>query len=269
MTAFQRLAFSKPAVILGPTWLDSFQSVISVAKRKDILLVTPSAAFETLKKHNFSWPITFYHNSRTETKFLVDLLSKKGFKNIALFYEQEPFAEMIRGLLHENKISLVSDIGVQGGEVDFKVMLSKLKSKKIDSIVLLIWNEKSLHSFLKQLNVLFPNITIASLHDAEGWMKNPTFKKYLKKIIYTKFDIESSDFIKKFEKRFSYKPYITASNVYDAINAVLLAYSKNLKTTAKIRTFLLTETFDTATFGKFKFNSDGSVPSKISFVEYQ
>src|SRR5690606_24653507 len=71
VTAFQRLALDKPPVILGPTWLDGFPAVIPLARRQQILLVTPSAAREAFSKDDADWPITFYHNSTMEAEALV------------------------------------------------------------------------------------------------------------------------------------------------------------------------------------------------------
>lgn len=46
LSAFKRFATRRPAVVLGPTWLDGFPAVIPIAQRNEILLVTPSAAIE-------------------------------------------------------------------------------------------------------------------------------------------------------------------------------------------------------------------------------
>ncbi|RME61581.1 MAG: amino acid ABC transporter substrate-binding protein [Candidatus Dadabacteria bacterium] len=267
VTSFYRIAAWKPPVILGPTWLDTYQAVIPVARRENILLVTPSAAIEAFSKENKTWPISFYHNTTEETKVLVKGLKRKGFKKIALIYEEGPFAEMIRRLVLKNVSNLLVDTGIQGGETEFISILAKLRKKKPDVLLVFVWDESSLLSLLKNLSIYLPNLYLATIHDGGGWLKNPTFKPYLSHLIFTKFVITDTSFEARFEKRFGYKPMLTASNAYDAINAVLLAISAGNNTATQIRQYLTTKKLKTVTFGKFKFNMDGSVPSKVVLVD--
>ena len=267
ISAFQRFAFEKPAFILGPTWLDGFQGVIPIAEQKNILLITPSAAREAFSKQHAKWPITFYHNSTIETKVLVDGIRAKGFKNIGVIYEQEPFAEMARRLTLENLKDPLVDIGVQTGDTDFNSIIVRLKEKKPDLLLTYIWDERSLSSLFKQLKALLPSLKIATLHDGEGWIENTTYKNDLSGLIYAQFVPADATFAERFNKRFSYKPVLTASNAYDAINGVLKAIQAGNKTAEGIRNYLTTTEFETVTWGKFKFDANGNVPSKVEVVE--
>ncbi|MBN8550253.1 MAG: ABC transporter substrate-binding protein [Deltaproteobacteria bacterium] len=269
VTAFHRVALGKPSVILGPTWLDGFQAVIPLARKQHILLVTPSAAREAFAPENASWPITFYHNSTVEIQTLLKSLKEKGFTRPALVYEEEPFAEMIRKLVTQTDTKLVADIGVQGGTTGFQSIITNLKSKKPDVLIVFVWDERSLLSLLQQIHVQMPALTLATVHDGEGWLANPAFRPNLPHLIHTQFVISDSTFKERFKKRFGYEPMLTASNAYDAMNAVLQAYASGLSNAEEIRKYLLSQTFKTATFGTFKFNPDGSVPSQVEVVEVE
>jgi branched-chain amino acid transport system substrate-binding protein len=269
VTAFQRIATKKPAVILGPTWLDGFQAVIQPARQQQILLVTPSAAVEAFDPELNDWPVSFYHNSTAEAAALLKGLEQRDLKKIGLIYEQEPFAEMLRKLTAQQATSPLSlELGVQGGETAFQSIIQKIKAAKLEVLLIYVWNERSLLSLLQQLRVHASELPLATVHDGEGWLSNESFKPVLPKLIFSKFIIQDLTFEERFSRRFGYAPILTASNAYDAINAVLQALASGKKTASEIRTFLLTAEHQTATFGLVKFNKDRRLMSKVSIVDF-
>jgi len=268
VSAFQLHASRGASVILGPTWLDSFPAVIPIARKRGVLLVTPNAAIEAFTPLDRSWPVTFYHNSTTEVKVLLEGLRRRNLSRLALVYEQEPFAEMIRKLLIANDIDLVADIGVQAGESDFKSNLFKLREKKVDALIVFVWDERSLLALLQQVKIGLPNIQLATVHDGAGWIKNTAFSSVIPRLVYTRFTIADSSFERRFKEKFGYEPILTASNAYDALSAVLQALAAGATSGAAIREYLMTTELQTTTFGRFKFEADGSVPSRVEIVEY-
>jgi branched-chain amino acid transport system substrate-binding protein len=268
ISAFHLQAAKGAQVVLGPTWLDGFPAVIPVARKKGVLLVTPSAAVEAFSDSDRAWPVSFYHNSTTEIKVLVEGLKKKNRSRIALIYEQEPFAEMIRKLLVSETSPLVADIGVQAGESDFRAHLAKLRNQPVDVVVVFVWDQRSLLSLLQQIRSSMPEISLATVHDGAGWLEDPAFKPFITRLIYTQFVIADDSFQQRFKARFGYAPILTASNAYDALNAVLSAFAAGAKTGASCRDYLMNNQLDSVTFGTFRFNRDGSVPSKVDIVDF-
>lgn len=128
LSAYHRLSLLDPKVILGPTWLDASQSVIPVARRDKVLLVTPSAAVEAFSEENRDWPVSFYHNSSREVAVLVQGLKSLGLKKIAVIYEEEPFSELILRLLQKHLPAESVHFGVQGGETAFQGILTRLRT---------------------------------------------------------------------------------------------------------------------------------------------
>jgi ABC-type branched-subunit amino acid transport system substrate-binding protein len=255
-------------VVLGPTWLDSFPAVIPIARKKDVLLVTPSAALGAFAEADRTWPISFYHNSATEIKVLAEALRKRNLSKIALVYEQEPFAEMLRKLLLSDKLPLAADIRVQAGESDFRAQLIKLRNQKVDAIVVFVWDQRSLLSLLQQIATNIPNIPLATIHDGSGWLEDPAFKPFLPRLMYTRFVLSDPSFEQRFKARFGYPPILTASNAYDALNSVLSAFAAGQDSAATCRKYLMNSQLDTVTFGSFRFNPDGSVPSIVDIVDF-
>lgn len=268
MSAFHLQVGKGAQVILGPTWLDSFAGVIPVARKRGVLLVTPSAAVEAFSKSDRTWPISFYQNSTVESKILVEGLRKKNLSKIALIYEQEPFAEMLRKLVLAEAPALVADIGVQAGESDFRAQLVKLRNQGVEAIVVFVWDQRSLLSLLQQIKTNLPAVSLATVHDGEGWLEDSAFKPFIPRLLFTRLVIADASFAKRFKARFGYVPILTASSAYDALNAVLAAFAAGATSGAACRDYLMNNQLESVTFGSFRFNQDGSVPSKFEAVDY-
>lgn len=268
MSAFQLQLARGAQVVLGPTWLDSFPALIPIARKKGVLLVTPSAAIEAFTEADRTWPVSFYHNSVTEIKVLAEALRKRNLSRLALVYEQEPFSEMLRKILISETAPLIADVGVQAGESDFRAQLLKLRSQKVEAIIVFVWDQRSLLSLLQQITTSVSNIPLATIHDGSGWVEDPAFKPFLPRLTYTRFVLKDPAFEPKFKARFGYTPILTASNAYDALNSVLSAFAAGHDTGEKCRNYLMNNQLDSVTFGSFRFNQDGSVPSIVEVVDY-
>jgi ABC-type branched-subunit amino acid transport system substrate-binding protein len=243
-------------------------AIISTAQKKGVLLVTPSAAIEAFSEKDRTWAVSFYNNSTTEIQGLLDSLRARNLTKIALVYEQEPFSETLRKLITANDSPLIADIGIQAGESDFRAHLMKLRKKKIDVVVVLVWEQRSLLSLLQQLRTHLPSIPLATVQDGAGWLEIPALRSALPRLIYTQFVLADPSFKERFKNRFGYAPILTASNAYDALHAVMSALAAGAQSGAACRQHILNSQLQSATFGSFRFNSDGSVPSKVELVEY-
>lgn len=268
ISAFHLQATRGSQVVLGPTWLDSFPAVIPVARKKGVLLVTPSAALGAFAEADRGWPVSFYNNSATEIKVLAEALRKRKLSRIALVYEQEPFAEMMRKLLVSESVPLVADIGVQAGESDFRAQLIKLRNQRVEAIVVFVWDQRSLLSLLQQISINIPNLPLVTIHDGAGWLEDPAFKPFLPRLMYTRFVVADRSFEERFKARFGYTPILTASNAYDALNSVLSAFAAGANSGTTCRDYLMNNKLESVTFGSFRFNQDGSVPSIVDVVDF-
>jgi len=269
LSAFNKLALDKPMAILGPTWLDGFQHIIKPASRNNILFVTPSSSIESFKNFNH---FTFYYNTTNEIKFLMNYLNKNKLdSNITIVYEIGKFSEMLVDLVKNNKNNKTSlDIhSFQSSDIDFKSSIFKIKKKNPDVILLFLWNDRGLLTFLKDLNLYLPNKKIATIHDGEGWLKNKTIQNEISNLIYTKYIINNKEFIDKYNKKYNKKPLLTASNAYDAANALFEGLSKS-NNSNELRKYIAETEFNTVTFGKVKLGKEGFINSNdIEIIEYK
>lgn len=268
LSAFNLYAMRGARVVLGPTWLDGFAAVIPVARKRGVLLVTPSAAIEALSDDDRTWPVSFQCNITAEIKTLSAFLRSKNRGKIALFYQHEPFSEMIRRALLEQNPPIIVDIGVQAGEAEFRPHLLRLRESGVDSIVVFVFDQRSLLNLLQQIRVVLPDIPLFTNHDGEGWLKDSVFQSQLPRLTHSRFVIAEESFEQKFKSRFGYAPFLTASNAYDALNSVLSALESGAESAIEIREYITKNELNSATFGVFRFNQDGSIPSKVEVVEY-
>ncbi len=269
VSGFYRIAMSNPAFILGPTWLDGFPAIIPLAEKKEIALVTPSASVEAFGRYA-GWPISFYFNTTVEIQTLIaDLKQRKIADRVALIYQADPYAELVRKLILTEKVNVVEDIGVQAGEMDFRASLARLSKKKPDVVIILVWDEKSLLSLFQQINIVVPNLKLASIHDGDAWCKHPTFSPHINQLIFTRFLVDDQSFLSRFQKRFNAQPLLTASTAYDAANNVFIALNQGVSTGKGLHDFLTTRELDTATFGKVRLTqSRGIATSRVVVEEF-
>ncbi len=269
ITAFHRLASRKATVILGPTWLDGLQGLIPIARKRGVLLVTPSAAPETFGAENREWPISFYHNSTIENEALLSFLRQRGLQRMALVYEEEPFAQLLEKLTRDAGVVPVDTIAAQAGEVDFQAAVLKLRATKPDVILVFLWDERSLFALLKQLKVMLPSVRLATIHDGIGWTNNPSLAPLLSNLTYAEFELADSSFTARYRARFKEEPQLTASNAYDAINSVLAGLAAGHTDALSLQNFLRSSELPSVTFGAFRFTTTGQVPSRIAIREFK
>lgn len=264
-SAYNLLASSNPPVILGPTWLDTYQGIVKSARQKGILLVTPSAEVRAFDAATREWAVTFYYNTTLEIHSLLDYLSSHKFSKVGVIYEEEPFSALVVKIANEYRKPAI-EIGVQGGESDFQAIVTKIKALNLDALLLLIWDERSLLALLKQLKTVVPKLQLVTIHDGEGWLSNESFKPYLTGLIYSKFEVHDTEFVNRFTQKFQTPPILTHSNAYDAMNAVLSALAHGAKSGAEIRNYILSNELQTVTFGAVRFDSMGGLPANVEVV---
>lgn len=271
LSGFHKFAAQGHPVILGPTWLDGMQGVIPVAKSKDVLLVTPSAEFRAFSQENRG-PITFYYHSPSEAEALVSAMAGRKMKRVVILFENEPFAELMKTLVIEKSYSsleVVEQVAVNAGETNFKALIPRLKKLKPDAYLLLVWDESSLLSLLKDLKRLESTTPLVTIHDGEGWLTKPDFRSEISQLLHPRFVVENSAFKGRFHERFGYEVRLTGSNAYDAAWNTLKALSAGHRSGESIRKYLLSNELDTVTFGKIRLSPEGAVDSsRVEIIEF-
>lgn len=260
-------------VILGPTWLDTFQAVLPLAERGNVLLITPSADGRALMHsdpENIA-AFTTYYSSQVEVQELLRAAKERGITSLVGAFTEEPFFQMVRGLVEANAAS--QQVEYKGShnfppnESDFNSFLIGLKKTAPQAVLMFLMGEQSVTSFLKARRRYFPDLMVIGSHDFEGWMQQSELRALSTKIIYPAFEQAEPSFNEKFQRRFGVPATLTHSNAYDAANMLFGAMERGHSTPDALRSYLLSTEFDTVTFGRVRFTKNGMIDSgKVRIV---
>lgn len=261
------MSVNKAKIILGPTWLDSFQSALPMADREKILLFTPSAAVAVVKKSDAQYPLVLstYFNLELEIELLLKHVKDEQRKRIILAFDQDLFCQTVRAIIHGKAASLgieiVSDESFDLNAADFRSMLIKTKKLNADGAIFAFGDEKNLLTFLKQRKELNPSLPLFGTEYLEGYVSQAQWLHLFDNVDFLSAQVRDKNFAVEYEKRFKSPPVLSASTAYDATTILLQALKANKRTPADVRDYLLSHEFNTTTFGKVRFNSFGGVQS--------
>jgi branched-chain amino acid transport system substrate-binding protein len=266
-TVRKLMSVNKAKVILGPTWLDSFQAALPIADRERILLFTPSAAVAVLKKTDTQYPTVFstYFNLELEIELLLKHVKAEQKKRIILAFDQDPFCQTVRTMIHRRAallgLEIVSDESFDLNASDFRSMLIKTKKLNADAALFAFGDEKNLLTFLKQQKEINPSLPLFGTEYIEGYVSQEQWTHLFDGVDFISAQARDKNFAVEYENRYKAPPVLSASTAYDATTILLQALKANKRTPAEIREYLLNNDFITVTFGKVRFNSFGGVDS--------
>lgn len=134
-----------------------------------------------------------------------------------------------------------------------------MQSKKIDSIIFFSVDQASFLSFMKHRYQILKETPLYTTHDLEGYLEDPSFKPFLVNINYAVPIINNQAFIDKFEKRFSQKPLLSASQSYDAVKILARALSLGFDSPEQISSYIKENVHQTVSYGDVRFDQMGQI----------
>ncbi|MBI4171038.1 MAG: ABC transporter substrate-binding protein [Candidatus Aenigmarchaeota archaeon] len=254
----------KVGVILGPSWLDTFNSASPLSDENKVVMITPSASITAIKSEkNYSYIFSTWYSPDREAEALVKYIEKMGAKRVVFIFQDDPYWQDLTGYLKTqlklSNLELREDFKIKPEETDFRTVLLKTKSLQPDAIVFGTTGEQSLLSFLQQRAVIYPESMLFTMTYIEEFAFKDNYKGLLENVNYPSPQQPDSNFSEKYEKRFGKKPVFSASNSYDAANMIIAAMKEGNMDAESIRTYLLTKTFTTITFGEARFDENGGL----------
>lgn len=266
VSAFKRLSeVEKAKYVLGPTWLDTFQAVLPLAEKAEVLLLTPSAEGLALRHGDPQHPmaLTTYLSSEGEVHALLAALKKQGITRVVGTYTNEPFFLLMRQLVEKHAaaygVQLLANFDFDFGTTDFNAFMVKMKALNPECILLFQTEEGTVLSFLKARRQFFSAVSLMGVHDFAGFFKDEKLRRLAGVFYYSYPRIADPGFAVKFKDRFGYEPILTHTNAYDAANMLFTALAAGKRNAAEIRDYLLSRPFDTVSFGAARFNRSGFI----------
>ena len=146
-------------IIVGATWLESFQSAVPVMNKNDILTVSASGLISAIENHeNYKSLFSLWYRADKEPEVLLRHLNSKGVKKIALITENEPYwqnyVDYFDQHTNEKGIEIATQVKFEPGENDFRTILTKVNTLDVDAVVFAMLDPGQALLFTKQANEL-------------------------------------------------------------------------------------------------------------------
>jgi len=256
-------SLDKVDIIVGPTWLDSYQAAIPVAERNNAFLITPSAVAGVMRKSKDQSPRVFttFANMTKEIVFILESIKQAGHQKIALIYDQDPFFEWVHSSLRAEAtrlgLEITADVTLQIGATDIRMEVAKLRNAQ--AILVGFVDGGTILSFLKSRQTLIPKIELFGTHDTAGYSVDPAYKGLYSGTSYAVPAAARPSFIAAYSAKYGEEPKITASMSYDTVKIIAAALTKSKLDRGEFLRALQTEKFDTVTFGLTGFDELGGI----------
>ncbi len=233
VTAIQKLlSVDRAAMIIGPTWGDSFQGGYPVMRQAKVVSISPSAAMEALEFANepVNYAFSTWFPQVAEMEAVTSYLKSKGLTKIALVYDQDPFGVMVVDLFEKaaakNGLEIIDKQELPMGSLDFRTTLTKIKAKNPDAVFARFLAGDTRASFVKQSRDLGITAQFVGTADTEDPALAKSFADVLEGIIYT-YPVASGaydEFAQKYKAKFGTEVQgSSAANAYDAIRVAVEA----------------------------------------------
>ncbi|MEY4700413.1 MAG: hypothetical protein RL326_600 [Pseudomonadota bacterium] len=252
-------------IVLGPTWLDTFQGCLPITGKRGVLVISPSASIPIIKDSSSKYPLVFstYFNFQREVSALVENASQRGLRKISVLFDQDPyFVEMRRVAVESaarSSAEIVGDQEFSSGETDFRALILQAQRRGAAGILFASANQASVVAFLKQRQQIAPSISVLGSHDFEGYERDSAFSGLLKNTLYMAPEAPSAAFRKRYADKYSTPPIMTASNSFDAVTILAAALTSGAESPQQIATYLQQHEHDSVSFGKVRFSPSGGI----------
>ncbi len=252
-------------IILGPTWLDTFQGCVPIMDKRGVLAISPSASIPIIKNSPAKYPLVLstYFNFQREVSSLIENASRRGLRWIAIISDQDPyFVEMRRVALETARLisaEIVGDQEFSSGETDFRPFILQAQRRGATAILFASANQASILAFLKQRQQLAPKIAVLGSHDLEGYERDPAFSAQLQNYLFMAPAGAAETFRQKYTSKYSAPPIMTASNSFDAITILAAALAAGAESPQQIATYAREHEHDTVSFGKVRLSPNGGI----------
>lgn len=251
-------------VVIGPTWLDSFGGAAPLADENKIVMITPSASITAVKSSkDFIYVFSTWYRVDKESHELAEYLASAGKKRVVLFLGIDAYFQDIGANFKQSAeglgLEIIEEFRLSPEQLDFRTELIKMKNSNPDAILFGLNNENQFHNFLKQRQVLYPESVLFTTEYFEELALKDSFNDLSENVYFIAPEASETDFSKKYKARFGKDFVFSASNAYDSIYILARGLQEGYSTSEKMREFLLSNEFDTVTFGKTSFDKWGGL----------
>jgi len=270
--------------LLGPYSSGISISASAVSEKYEIPMIEGGGAAGNIFDHGYKYIFGTLSNAEFYFQPAIELAAKSGAKTAALLHSNEAFDKSVakgtRKWLKDNKIEAVYDEEYDPSTQDYSSVLTVIKSKNPD-VILVAGHEENALNFIRQSQAadVNPKMAVFTVGPPTG-----DFRKTLGKAAEYVYGIttwlpemdlkddvfgSSLEFAKQFKARFNYDPdYHVASGVADVLAYKAAIEKAGTLDPKKVRDAIAALDKDTV-YGHIKFNAVGQIELPQTLVQIQ
>lgn len=223
--AMQKLTSSdKVAAVIGPNWTEFSEVAASVANKNKVVMITPSGYTKTLTKDR-PYVFSALESHSAIAAPLSDYIIKQAPKKLAALVMQNTFHHSVfdamQSQLSAGGLAVSQTFEITQGNQDFRSIISRLKADKVDAVVILLLEDGTDFSFLKQAKELAFAGAIYSgnsiVYD-EAFTIEPVVADGV--VVFDYNLIHTPQFEQRFRNRFAAEPMADSGRAYDLVFAI-------------------------------------------------
>ena len=239
------ISIDQVPVILGPTWVDSYQGANPIAEQAKVVMLTPSAALEAVQnKASFTYLFSTFWPQIPEINAMDSYMVAHGIKTLAIVNDNDPFdTEFSDNLSAEAAKAGIAVVDREQFAVDandFRTQILKMKQLKPDAIFVEINNVAGLGPFAKQVRTLGLTSSLFTTPDAQNQDAVGKFGSFMEGMTYpfpkTPSSTAYADFVREYQEKYKVLPSSpSAITTYNAVQALLEVLKEGARTGTEIR----------------------------------
>jgi branched-chain amino acid transport system substrate-binding protein len=235
----------KVALILGPTWGDSFQAGYTLSEKAKVVTISPSAAFESLFYNQIPIAYSFstWFPEREDINALQTYAQQHNLKTAVLLHDQDPFGLMMVDLFSQiapsHGLSTVKEFAFPSGFDDFRTTITQIKALHPDVIFAAFQGPLLKAKFLKQAHDLGLKTQLLSSTDIEDASLLSEYGDVMEGIIYAYPKVTGAydAFGAAYKNKYGVEPEgPSAANAYDAALVAIAALKENAANGTDLKT---------------------------------
>ena len=273
ISAVQKLvSIDNVTSILGPTWLDVYPGAQGTVTGKKIVMISPDAGAEAINTPTkYENIFSSWYRSQPKAELFAKHLHDNGVKRLDIIVQNDAYyTDLANRIEIESKkfgIEIVRKELINGGDADFRTLVTKIKSDNVDMVFAALYDQKAIDAFFKNRSQIFPDMKLSSDEFGQDYVDNADYAKLVNNMYFFSATRQDDSFEVKFKQKYNEVPKFGASNSYDAIMILAQALEKDPEHLAD---YISKTQFDTVTFGKMGFDDvHGATTKNTTYVMKQ
>ncbi len=270
------ISIDKVKFVLGDATSGVTLAIAPVSEKNKVILFDAIATSDAIIKSGdyvFRNAPSNYKQAIKAASFITEVLK---IKDIAIIYNQTDYgvnlSNKFKSELNAHNIPIIFETGYQDGTVDFKSILSKLKSTNAKA-VFAPGNYEETANMLKQARQMGITIPFVGTDGAYSSKLYEIAGKATNNFYLTMMGVDEDNemykkFVSSYKAKYNSEPDVFTTYGYEAAKILFQAISKNGNDADKVKQYLYKNSFSSFT-GQLKFDNDGEVNRDYVILKLQ